>query len=45
MMTTRFHSFIVLRTNVGRFLVDPLYDVQLAYPKALGLSQEIFTKA
>lgn len=45
MMTTRFHSVIVLRTNVGRFLGNPLDDVQLAYLKALGLSQEIFTKA
>lgn len=45
MMITRFHSVIVLRTNVGRFLGNPLDEVQLAYLKALGLSQEIFTKA
>jgi len=44
MMTTRFLSVIVLRTSVGRFLGNPFDNVQLAYLKALGLSQEIFTK-
>jgi len=44
MMTTRFLSVIVLRTSVGRFLGNPFNNVQLAYLKALGLSQEIFTK-
>jgi transposase len=44
MMTTRFLSVIVLRTSLGRFLGNPFDDVQLAYLKALGLSQEIFTK-
>jgi transposase len=44
MMSTRFLSVIVLRTSLGRFLGNPFDDVQLAYLKALGLSQEIFTK-
>ena len=44
MMTTRFHSVIVLRTSLGRFLGNPFDDVQLAYLEALGLNQEIFTK-
>jgi transposase len=44
MMTTRFLSVIVLRTSLGRFLGNPFDDVQLAYLKALGLGQEIFTK-
>lgn len=44
MMTTRFHSVIVLRTSVGRFLGNSFDDVQPAYLKALGLDQDIFTK-
>lgn len=44
MMTTRFHSVIVLRTTVGRFVGSPLDTVQLAYLQALGLSVEVFTR-
>jgi transposase len=42
MMTTHFPSVIVIRTDSGRFLSEPLSPVQLAYIAALGLSPEIF---
>jgi len=44
MMRIKFQSVLVLRTDSGRFLGDPLNSTQLDYLKILGLSPEIFTE-
>lgn len=44
MMTIKFQSVLVLRTDSGRFLANPLNSTQLEYLKILGLSPEIFTE-
>jgi transposase len=43
MMTTYFHSVIVIQTNRGRFLAEPLDPVQERYLMILGLSATVFT--
>lgn len=44
MLTTRFPSVIVMRTEQRRSLAEPLNEVQYEYLRALGLSAEIFTR-
>jgi len=44
MMRIKFQSVLVLRTDSGRFLGNPLNSVQLAYLKILGLPPEVFTE-
>jgi transposase len=44
MMRIKFQSVLVLRTDSGRFLANPLDSVQLAYLKILGLTAEVFTE-
>lgn len=43
MMTTKFVSVIVIRTNERRFLAEPLDPVQERYLQILGLSAAVFT--
>lgn len=43
MMTTKFLSVIVIRTQTERFLAEPLDPVQERYLKILGLSPAVFT--
>jgi transposase len=43
MMTTKFVSVIVIRTNQGRFLAEPLDPIQQRYLEILGLSAGVFT--
>jgi hypothetical protein len=42
MMTTMFPSVIVLQTEAGRFLPEPLDPVQRQYLEILGLSESVF---
>jgi transposase len=44
MMSIKFQSVLVFRTDSGRFLAHPLDSTQLEYLKILGLSPEIFTE-
>jgi hypothetical protein len=43
MMTTKFVSVIVLRTDERRFLAEPLDPIQQRYLRILGLSAAVFT--
>ena len=43
MMTTKFVSVIVIRTDERRFLAEPLDPVQERYLQILGLSPAVFT--
>jgi transposase len=43
MMTTKFVSVIVIRTDERRFLAEPLDPVQERYLQILGLSEAVFT--
>ncbi|MGB6064310.1 MAG: IS1634 family transposase [Desulfomonilaceae bacterium] len=43
MMTTKFVSVIVIRTDERRFLAEPLDPVQERYLKILGLTEAVFT--
>jgi transposase len=43
MMTTKFVSVIVIRTDERRFLAEPLDPVQARYLQILGLSEAVFT--
>jgi transposase len=43
MMTTKFPSVIVIRTQTGRFLAEPLDPIQERYLKILGLTAAVFT--
>ncbi|MFC1835212.1 transposase, partial [Thermodesulfobacteriota bacterium] len=44
MMSIKFQSVLVFRTDSGRFLANPLNSTQLEYLRILGLSPEIFTE-
>jgi transposase len=43
MMTTKFVSVIVIRTDERRFLAEPLDPIQQRYLQILGLSEAVFT--
>jgi transposase len=43
MMTTKFVSVIVIRTDERRFLAEPLDPIQKRYLQILGLSETVFT--
>jgi transposase len=43
MMTTKFVSVIVIRTDERRFLAEPLDPIQKRYLQILGLSEAVFT--
>jgi len=43
MMTTKFPSVIIIRTQTERFLAEPLNPMQERYPLILGLSPAVFT--
>jgi transposase len=43
MMTTKFVSVIVIRTDERRFLAEPLDPIQEKYLQILGLSEAVFT--
>lgn len=43
MMTTKFVSVIVIRTDERRFLAEPLDPIQERYLQILGLSEAVFT--
>jgi transposase len=43
MMTTKFPSVIVIRTQTNRFLAEPLDPIQERYLHILGLSEAVFT--
>jgi len=43
MMTTKFLSVIVIHTDTGRFLAEPLDPVQEQFLRILGLSEAVFT--
>jgi transposase len=43
MMTTKFVSVIVIRTDERRFLAEPLEPIQEKYLQILGLSATVFT--
>ena len=44
MMSIKFQSVLVFRTDSGRFPANPLNSTQLQYLKILGLLPEIFTE-
>jgi hypothetical protein len=42
MMTTKFHTFLVIKSGAQRQFAKPLKPVQLEYLKALDIEPEIF---